>query len=79
MSIDGKQAIVEEGEKSLVGVDASTGKLLWQAPFAGRGMMAYNAATPIVDGSTIICTGHGHHRFQDREGWRRLGRQRTVE
>ncbi|HSZ55508.1 MAG TPA: PQQ-binding-like beta-propeller repeat protein [Tepidisphaeraceae bacterium] len=54
--------IVEESEKFLNGVDAATGKQLWQTAFAGRGM-AYNAATPIIDGDTVICTGHGTKAF----------------
>ncbi len=32
------------------------GKLLWQVPFASQ-RRAYNAATPIVDGQTVIITG----------------------
>jgi outer membrane protein assembly factor BamB len=60
--------IVEESEKFLNGVDVATGKLLWQAPFAAQGM-AYNAATPIVDGNTAYCTGHGSKAFQvDKQG-----------
>ena len=53
---------IVEGEKFLNGVDAATGKQLWQTAFAGRGM-AYNAATPIIDGDTVICTGHGTKAF----------------
>lgn len=44
--------------KSIVGLAAKDGKLLWQAPFAPQGM-SYNAATPIVDGQTIIYCGQG--------------------
>ena len=43
-------------EKSVVGVAAADGKLLWQVAFVPQGM-AYNAATPIVDGQTVIYTG----------------------
>lgn len=43
-------------EKSVVGLGVADGKLLWQVPFAVQGM-AYNAATPIVDGDTVIYTG----------------------
>ncbi|MDH4241490.1 MAG: PQQ-like beta-propeller repeat protein, partial [Phycisphaerae bacterium] len=45
-------------EKNIVGVGAADGKLLWQLPFA-PGRRAYNAATPIVDGDTVIYTGAG--------------------
>jgi outer membrane protein assembly factor BamB len=54
--------IVEESEKFLDGVDVATGKLLWQTSFAARGM-AYNAATPIIDGDNVLCTGHGSKAF----------------
>jgi outer membrane protein assembly factor BamB len=50
--------VIAETAKSIVGVNAADGKLLWQAPFAPQGM-AYNAATPIVDGQTIIYCGQG--------------------
>jgi outer membrane protein assembly factor BamB len=60
--------IVAETDKFLNGIDVATGKLLWQTPFAGRGM-AYNAATPIIDGNTIYCTGHGSKAFTiDKQG-----------
>ena len=62
-TIEGAKQIIEESDKFLNGVDSATGKLLWQTPFAGRNM-AYNAATPIVDGNTIVCTGHGTEAFQ---------------
>lgn len=58
MTAEGVRQIVMLTEKSLVGVDVSNGKLLWQVPFVPQGR-AYNAATPIVDGSTVILTGSG--------------------
>lgn len=54
---DSKQ-IVTLTEKSVVGVGAKAGKLLWRLPFPPANR-AYNAATPIVDGSTVIYTGAG--------------------
>ena len=45
-------------EKSVVGVGLADGKLLWQILFVPQGR-AYNAATPIVDGQTVICVGQG--------------------
>jgi len=44
--------------KKIVGVGVADGKLLWEAPFVVQGR-AYNAATPIVDGETVIYTGAG--------------------
>lgn len=58
LTVAGAKQIVELSEKSIVGIGLSDGKLLWQVPFAAQGM-AYNAATPIVDGPIVICTGQG--------------------
>ncbi len=58
MTVDNTKMVVTLTESSLVGVALADGALLWQVPFpAGR--MAYNAATPIVDGSIVYFTGRG--------------------
>ncbi len=54
----GTKQIVTPTEKSIVGISVADGKLLWQLPFAPP-RRAYNAATPIVDGQTVIYTGAG--------------------
>ena len=59
MTVDGVKQIVTLTEKSIVGIATADGKLLWQLPFASAGQWAYNAATPIVDGQTVIYTGAG--------------------
>ncbi len=56
LTVAGTKQIVTLTEKSVVGVAAADGKLLWQRPFAPA-RRAYNAATPIVDGQTVIYTG----------------------
>jgi len=56
MTVEGTKQIVTLAEKSVVGIGAADGKLLWQLPFAPQ-RRAYNAATPIVDGQTVIITG----------------------
>jgi len=58
ISTDGAKAVVAETDKSVVGLGLGDGKLLWKTPFAVRGR-GYNAATPMVDGSTVILTGSG--------------------
>ncbi len=58
VTVDGTRQVVTLTEKSVVGVAAADGRLLWQLPFAVSGM-SYNAATPIVDGATVIYTGAG--------------------
>jgi outer membrane protein assembly factor BamB len=58
LTVEGMKQIVTLTEKSVVGVGAADGKLLWRIPFATR-RRAYNAATPIVDGQTVIFTGAG--------------------
>jgi outer membrane protein assembly factor BamB len=56
LTVDGSQVIVAETDKSIVGLNAADGALLWQTPYTveGRG---YNAATPIVEGQILIYSG----------------------
>jgi len=58
LTIDGNKQIVTPTEQSIVGVGLSDGKLLWKLPFVPVSR-AYNAATPIVNGNTVIYTGAG--------------------
>ncbi|MGB2819962.1 MAG: PQQ-binding-like beta-propeller repeat protein [Phycisphaerae bacterium] len=58
LTVEGTKQIVTLTNKSVVGLGVADGKLLWQIPFVPR-RMAYNAATPIVDGQTVIYTGAG--------------------
>ena len=58
LTVEGTKQIVTLTEKSIVGVGLADGKLLWQLPFVPQ-RRAYNAATPIIDGQTIIYTGAG--------------------
>lgn len=58
LTVDGTKMVVTLTAKKIVGIGVAEGKLLWEAPFAVQGM-AYNAATPIVDGQTVIYTGSG--------------------
>ena len=55
-AIAGVKQLVSMTEKSIVGLALADGKLLWQVPFPASGM-AYNAATPIVDGDVVIYEG----------------------
>lgn len=58
LTLGDTKMVVTETAKSIVGLSVADGKLLWQAPYAPQGM-AYNAATPIVDGQTLIFCGQG--------------------
>jgi outer membrane protein assembly factor BamB len=58
LTADGTKMVVTLTAKKIVGIGVADGKLLWEAPFAVQGM-AYNAATPIVEGQTVIYTGAG--------------------
>ena len=58
LTVDGTKQVVALTEKSIVGVGLSDGKLLWKLPFVPQ-RRAYNAATPMVDGETVIYTGAG--------------------
>jgi outer membrane protein assembly factor BamB len=57
-TIDGVKQVVALTSKAVVGISAADGTSLWQIPFVPQGR-AYNDATPIVDGSTVIFTGGG--------------------
>jgi outer membrane protein assembly factor BamB len=58
MTVDGTKLIIAETEKSIVALNVADGKLAWETPFAAQGM-SYNAASPIVDGQTLIYCGQG--------------------
>jgi outer membrane protein assembly factor BamB len=58
LTVGGSRMIVTLTARSVVGLGASDGKLLWRTNFAPMGMN-YNAATPIIDGQTIIYCGAG--------------------
>jgi len=58
LTVAGTKQLVTLAEKSVVSVGVADGKLLWQLPFAPASR-AYNAATPIIDGQTVIYTGAG--------------------
>jgi outer membrane protein assembly factor BamB len=58
VAAEGRKIIITQTAMSMVGIDIADGRVVWQAPFQARGM-AYNAATPIVDGQTIIYCGMG--------------------
>jgi outer membrane protein assembly factor BamB len=54
----GTKQVVTLTEKSMVGVDLSNGKLRWKIPFLPQSR-AYNAATPVISGNTVIISGVG--------------------
>jgi outer membrane protein assembly factor BamB len=58
--VDGKKMVVTLTERSIVGVAADDGKLLWKASIAPAGGPGrYTSATPVVDGQTVIFTEPG--------------------
>ena len=59
MSVGDSKLIIAQTDKRIVALNATDGKLAWEAPFQGSGMGGYNAATPVVDGQTLIYTGAG--------------------
>ena len=58
LTVGGTKQVVTLAEKSIVAVGVADGKLLWQLPFVPVSR-AYNAATPIIEGQTVIYTGAG--------------------
>jgi outer membrane protein assembly factor BamB len=61
--LQGRKQLVTITAKSVLGLDLSDGKLLWQLPFeATQG----NNTTPIIDGQIVIYTGQGKGMFAVR-------------
>jgi outer membrane protein assembly factor BamB len=58
MTVDDMKLIVAQTTGKMVAVDAASGKLVWETPFAVQGR-GYNAVTPIIDGQTLIYAGSG--------------------
>lgn len=58
MTVGGTRLVIAETERRVVALNVADGKLVWEMPYAveGRG---YNAATPIVDGTTLFIAGSG--------------------
>src|ERR1041385_2166389 len=58
MTVEGMKTVIVVGDTKLAALGLTDGKLLWETGFAvpGRG---YNAATPIVEGQTLIYSGSG--------------------
>jgi outer membrane protein assembly factor BamB len=57
-TIGGNKVAIALTAKNIVALSVADGKLLWESAFAPQGR-AYNAATPIVTGSSVIYTGSG--------------------
>lgn len=53
----GVRQLVTITQSKLVGVDAASGRLLWERPFASPN--ATNSITPVLYGQTVIAWGHG--------------------
>lgn len=58
MTVDGTKLVVALTDTKIVALTAADGKQVWETPFAVQGR-GYNAATPIVDGQTLIYAGSG--------------------
>ena len=58
MTAEGTKQLVVQTDRSLEGVAAADGKLLWQIATTVQGRV-FNSATPIIEGQTVIFTGQG--------------------
>ncbi len=58
MSINEKKQVVVQTDKNLLALASADGKILWQIPTPDERRF-YSSATPVVDGQTLIYTGHG--------------------
>ena len=57
-TVAGTRCFVALTDSRLVGLKATDGSLLWEAPFAGQGN-SFNRTTPIISGDTIFLSGPG--------------------
>jgi outer membrane protein assembly factor BamB len=55
LTADGTKQVVTPTARSLVGLGASDGKLLWQVAYRSK----YNSGTPVVEGQTVIYSNPG--------------------
>jgi outer membrane protein assembly factor BamB len=58
MTVGGSKVVIAMTDTRLVALNVADGKAMWETPFAVQGR-GYNAATPIVDGATLIYSGSG--------------------
>jgi outer membrane protein assembly factor BamB len=56
-TIDGVRQIITPTQVKIIGVDATTGALLWERPMVHQ--FVSNSITPIVSGQTVIVAGTG--------------------
>jgi len=59
MTIDGTKVAIAVTDTKLVALNLADGKKSLEIGFAAQGRGGYNAATPIVDGQTLIYSGSG--------------------
>jgi outer membrane protein assembly factor BamB len=59
MTVDGMKVVFAVSEMKLTAVNAANGKVVWQIPYRQN---RYNAASPLVDGQTLILSGPGEAR-----------------
>jgi outer membrane protein assembly factor BamB len=59
MTVGDTKLIIAETNRKIVALSAADGKLMWETPFTTQGMGGYNAATPLVEGQTLIYSGGG--------------------
>lgn len=58
MTVGGQKLIVAETEGKILALTLADGKVVWETAFVAQ-RMGYNAATPIVDGQSLIYCGSG--------------------
>ena len=56
VDLGGTRQVVTISQRNIVGVDASTGQLLWQKPWVSRS--TNNSITPILYDGTLLVSGH---------------------
>ncbi|HZL36371.1 MAG TPA: PQQ-binding-like beta-propeller repeat protein [Tepidisphaeraceae bacterium] len=59
INVGGAKAIIAETDKRIVAIGLADGKLLWEKPYAGKGMGGQNTATPIFNDQILYYSGSG--------------------
>ena len=58
MTVGGTELVMAQTETKMLALALADGKLVWETPYAVQGR-GYNAATPVVEGQTLIYAGSG--------------------
>ncbi|MDB5332942.1 MAG: qgdA, partial [Phycisphaerales bacterium] len=77
MTAGGTKLVIAMTDRKIIALNVADGKQVWETPFEAQ-RMAYNAASPVVDGQTLIYSGGGRGTTAvkiEKEGDKFTGKQ----